>query len=203
MFCDVDLSVHYQLVCRTRRSIKSIQLVGIHSQNHTPVSPLHWGPFIIDIINILLFLIIINSSSSSSPSSSSVTLRLKMGQWSFRSRCQICKKLLCTGTQCSTGDQMFLLISIQRWSWYQVATQIFLMMTIIMVHSGKNVARPCHSFEALPKSSRSRPRVVPNPPQVFPIWSSGSPRVVPNSSFLFHCCTFREPFKNYLADFAR
>ena len=105
----------------------------------------------------------------SSPSSSSVTLRPKMGQWSFRSRCQICKKLLCTGTQCSTGDQMFLLISIQRWSWYQVATQIFLMMTITMVHSGKNVARPCHSFEALPKSSRSRPRVVPNRPQVFPI----------------------------------
>ena len=63
MFCDVDLSVHYQLVCRTRGIIKSIQLAGIHSQNHTPVSPLHWGPFIINIINILLFLIIIKSSS--------------------------------------------------------------------------------------------------------------------------------------------
>ena len=49
----------------------------------------------------------------SSPSSSSVALRPKTGQWSFRSRCQICKKHLCTGPRCSTGDQMFLLMSIQ------------------------------------------------------------------------------------------
>ena len=166
----VDLSLHYQLVCRTRGSIKSIQLSGIHSQNHTLVSPLHWDPF---IINILLFLIIINSSSfSSSASSSSATLRPKMGQWSFRSRCQICKKLLCTGPRCSTGDQMFLLLSIQM---------------VKLVSSGNhNISHDDNYYGAhwekrvgtsVPFFS-SRPKVVPKSSQSSPKSSSSIPYLV-------------------------